>query len=83
MTQNDTLLLNALQELRDGQKAIHDKLDAAVGEQAKMRERIAMLEAQLPRCVSYKQLVTWMLTGAGGGGTLVVGAYHFITTMGG
>ena len=69
MTPNDTLLLNALQELRDGQKAIHDKLDAAVGEQARMRERPAQLEAERGRFITYKQMLLWMMGGAGLAGT--------------
>ena len=82
MTSNDTMLLNALQELRDGQKAIHDKLDNVVGVQAGHGERLATLEAERGRFITYKQLVMWMVGGAGGGSTIVVGLYHLISNGG-
>ena len=79
----EKIILQMLSDLKDGQRALRDKLDESVGETAKLRERVAKLEADAVRWVSYKQLLTWMLGGAGGGSTIAVGLYHFITTNGG
>ena len=82
-TSNDALLMSTLQELKDGQQRIHDKLDTIVGVQSGHGERLATLEAERGRFITYKQLVMWMIGGAGGGSTLIVGAYHFIANGGG
>ena len=79
---NDAMLMSTLNELKEGQQRIHDKLDGMVGVQAGHGERLATLEAERGRFITYKQLVVWMLGGAGGGSTLIVGAYHFIANGG-
>lgn len=83
MQGDNTLLLNALQELRDGQRAIVEKLDTAVGEQAQMRERLAMLEAGQGRYITYKQMVVWMLGGASLAGTATTVLHALVRGFGG
>ena len=70
---NDAMLLNTLQELKDGQQRIHDKLDAMGGVQAGHGERLATLEANQCRYITWKHLIT---AGAGS-----AGAAGVVTTL--
>ena len=74
----DSMLLNTLNELKEGQREINRKLDEVIGEQAKLRERVATLEANQVRFVTWKHVLMTGLGSAGAAGTITTIAHRLI-----
>lgn len=74
----DAMLLNTLNELKEGQREINRKLDEVIGEQAKVRERLATLEANQGRFITFKMLLIGIGTSGGGAALLTTAAHRLL-----
>lgn len=77
-TSTEHIILQMLSDLKDGQRALRDKLDESVGEQARLRERVAALEAQAGRYITFKMLLTAAGGSAGAAGVLTTLAHRLL-----